>query len=307
MLSAQAGPDNSEALPLPAVFLDLEHLDRNLYRSRHLLPGLPTSSRVYGGLVIGQAMTAAFKTVADDFLVHSIHCYFVRSGDVKMPILYQVDPIRDGKSFVTRGVKAVQDGQAIFTCQVSFHKNEFPVIQHQIKMPNVKPPEECKETSQIIKELIGKSEIDEEIRQKLTRKLKFIPTTFEVKPIDAKVFLRIKAQEPRFLYWMKPKGPIGDDKRLHICLAAYMSDAGMLGAALMPHPHTDFGAYSGLSLDHAMWFHSGQVCLDDWVLYELDSSIADNGRTFINGRLWSRDGVLRVSTAQEAVFRKSKL
>uniref|UniRef100_A0A915KQT4 Acyl-coenzyme A thioesterase 8 n=1 Tax=Romanomermis culicivorax TaxID=13658 RepID=A0A915KQT4_ROMCU len=289
------------------VFLDLEKLDRNLFRSRHLLPGLPTTGRVYGGLVIGQSLVSALETVPDEFHVHSLHCYFIKAGDIKMPILYQVDPLRDGGSFCTRSVKAIQDGDAIYVCILSFHKQEAPAIEHQCEIPRVKPPEECRDASNILQDIIKKSDLDDRIKQKCQEKLRALPTTFEMRPVDEKIFLRLQPSAPKLCFWVKAKGIIGDDQRLHHCVAAYISDTGMIGAALLPHPHMFFQPNLTLSLDHAIWFHRFGFAIDDWMLYEAESDVAAGGRTFIKGRLWDKQGNLVVSTAQEGLVRLSRL
>jgi acyl-CoA thioesterase 8 len=285
------------------TFLDLEKLDVNLYRSKHLMPGMPSSRRVYGGQVIGQALVAASETVPSVFHPHSLHCYFIKAGDKDIPILYHVDRVRDGRSFCTRFVKAVQEGESIFTCQLSFHKEEEHSITHQHVMPNVPPPEECPDAADIFRSHLEDPDLSPERKAKLKERLNQIPSTFDMRPTNVDAFLRVKATEPYYCLWVKAKGPLGADVRLHHCAASFISDSTMIATALLPHAAAGFQMGMVLSLDHSIWFHRFKFAIDDWMLYETESTIAAASRAFINGRLWSQDGTLVLSTAQEGLIR----
>ncbi|VDL80805.1 unnamed protein product [Nippostrongylus brasiliensis] len=271
------------------TFLNLEKIDKNLFLARHLLKGRNSLPVVYGGQVIGQALSAATATVGSGFLPNSLHSYFVQSGNVDMPILYMVDRIRDGRSFCTRLVKAVQNGNAILTVQISFHKPEPDSIRHQVEMPKVIGPDGLMDWNQLMDEASKNPNIHPAAAAMIRFKRKEIPPAFfrifSFLPVDVNSFLfqpstegKKKPEQDSFksYMWIKANENIGDDPRLHVAAAAYISDATMIETAFR---------------------------MDDWLLYENHSTIACGGRTLIEGKLWTRDGRLVFSTAQEALIR----
>ncbi|XP_058486628.1 acyl-coenzyme A thioesterase 8 [Solea solea] len=279
--------------------LNLEELDVDLYRGTH--HWVPRSQRLYGGQIVGQALVAAAKSVGDNLFAHSLHCYFVRAGDPKIPVLYQVDHIRDGQSFMVRSVRAIQHGQPILICQASFHKLQPSPLQHQFTMPVVPPPEGLLTVDQLIQlYLTNQPNVPEKLRQYLHKRLaNEVP--IEIKPIQPQLLFKPPAAEPRKLFWVRAQGHIGEgNMKLHCCVAAYVSDYTFLETALLPC--TNYRAKFLASLDHSMWFHT-TFRSDEWMLYECDSPWAANSRGLVQGRMWRRDGVLAVSCAQEGVFR----
>ncbi|XP_039590930.1 acyl-coenzyme A thioesterase 8 [Polypterus senegalus] len=278
--------------------LNLEKLETDLYRGTH--HWVPRTRRLFGGQIVGQALVAAAKSVEDSFFVHSLHCYFVRAGDPKVPVVYQVDRSRDGRSFCVRSVKAVQHGQSIFICQASFQHVQPSPLKHQFSMPAVPPPEELLTGEELIQNYLSDPNITEKFKLGLNNFLaEEVP--IEIKPVNPPDFYQRVVMEPKKLFWVRARGHIGEcDMKLHCCVAAYVSDFSFLTTALMPYPH--LRPHFTASLDHAMWFHSN-FRSDEWMLYECESPWAGESRGFVQGRLWRRDGVLAVTCAQEGVLR----
>ncbi|XP_041080550.1 acyl-coenzyme A thioesterase 8-like isoform X1 [Polyodon spathula] len=278
--------------------LNLEELDTDLYRGTH--HWVPRTQRLFGGQIVGQALVAAAKSVSEDISAHSLHCYFVRAGDPKVPVLYQVDRTRDGRSFSVRSVKAIQHGQPILICQASFHQSQPSPVQHQFTMPSVPPPEDLHSVEELIQKYLSDPNLADKYKLGLNNLLaQEVP--IEIKPVNPPDIYHRVAMEPKKLFWVRARGHIGDsDMKLHCCVAAYVSDYYFLGTALLPYPQhkTHFTA----SLDHAMWFHSS-FRTDEWMLYECESPWAGGSRGLVQGRLWRRDGVLAASCAQEGVLR----
>uniref|UniRef100_A0A5S6Q7C6 Acyl-CoA thioesterase II domain-containing protein n=1 Tax=Trichuris muris TaxID=70415 RepID=A0A5S6Q7C6_TRIMR len=289
-------------LELVETFLNLDRVDANIYRSKHLIPGIPDNPRVYGGQVVGQAMVAATKTIDDAYHPHSLHCYFILGADRNMPIIYSVERVRDGNSFCTRFVKAIQNGANIFTCEISFQKDEKQWISHQGAMPKVPRPESLRSIGELVSQEI-KNDPSYAERVECLRRMEHLPTTFDIRPVEPAKYLRKAATEATYMCWVKAKEPIGEDSRLHLCTAAFISDSCMVSTALLPHVGKNFSLAMAVSLDHSMWFHQNKFCMDEWMLYETDSRVAANSRALINGRMWSGDGQLVLSTAQEALIR----
>ncbi|CAI5452600.1 unnamed protein product [Caenorhabditis angaria] len=303
------------------TFLNLERVDKNLYLARHLLKGRNSIPVVYGGQVIGQALSAATATVDQGFVPNSLHSYFVQSGNVERPILYQVDRIRDGRSFCTRLVKALQDGEAIFTVQISFHRPEPDSIIHQLPMPEVPAPDSLEDLSETFDKLINNPTTPPIAMAMIKFKQKEIPPAFfrmfSFRPVDIDAYLLLKKDDPnqshshstdayRSYVWIKANENIGDDPRLHVAAAAYISDATMIETALRPHSKKGFIPGMALTLDHSIWMHTDNFRVDDWLLYENHSTIASGGRSLIEGKLWTKDGRLIFSTTQEALIRARK-
>lgn len=273
--------------------LDLEPIERNIYRGRNRDIG---SGRIFGGQVLAQSLVAAQRTIdEEDRSVHSMHGYFILAGDLRIPVVYFVDRLRDGRSFTTRRVTGIQHGNAIFNMSASFHRREEG-ISHQTPVPDVPPPEGLRSELDLIRERADR--IPEKLRAVLTqdRPLDFRPVD-PYDPFDPEPRPAVRQT------WVRTVGSIGDDPLHHQAVLAYASDYGLLGAALLPHGRTfrepDVMA---ASLDHAIWFHRS-FRVDEWLLYVTESPVACGARAFSRGSFFTRDGVLVASVAQEGVLR----
>ena len=279
-------PTNLEKL---LQYLEVDAIDKYLFIGKS--PKRP--ARIFGGQVLAQSLNAAIRTVPHDRVAHSLHGYFLRPGDPLKQIVYEVDPIRDGRSFTTRRVVAKQDGCAIFNTAVSFQIPEEG-LSHQSTMPDVPPPEAL--------------ESEQKELAKLAKQYPDRIQTWNFGPIERRRVLardRInpQPQEPVQHIWFKVRGDVGADPRRHQTLLAYISDFGLLGTALYPHPYAPHSRrIQEASLDHALWFHR-PFRVDDYLLYSLDSPNSAAGRGFSRGSFYSRDGVLVASSAQEALLR----
>jgi acyl-CoA thioesterase-2 len=275
--------------------LDLEQLEVNLFRG-HSPPSDRT--RVYGGQVIGQALVAACRTL--DATVrppHSLHAYFLLGGDPKAPIIYDVDRIRDGKSFTTRRVVAIQHGEAIFTMAVSFHHDE-PGLSHQGKMPDVPAPDALAKTADRERLL---PLMPEPVRRYYER-----ARPIELRPVELERYLGKPLAGDRFHVWMRASGQLPDDPAIHQCVLAYASDMTLLDTAMVPHGRTLFEkSIMAASLDHALWFHR-PFRADDWLLYAQDSPNMSGARGFSRGQIFASDGTLVASVAQEGLVRERR-
>ncbi|KAB0382858.1 acyl-coenzyme A thioesterase 8 isoform X2 [Muntiacus reevesi] len=279
--------------------LNLEPLDEDLYRGRHYW--VPSTQRLFGGQIVGQALVAAAKSVSEDVHVHSLHCYFVRKGDPKVPVLYQVEQTRTGASFSVRFVKAVQHGRPIFICQASFQKAQPSPMQHQFSMPAVPPPEELLSHEALIDQYLRDPQLQEKYRVGLNQ-IAAQEVPIEIRVVNPPTPGQLKEMEPRQMFWVRAQGYIGEgDMKMHCCVAAYISDYAFLGTAVLPH-HWQYEVDFMVSLDHSMWFHA-PFRADHWMLYECESPWAGGSRGLVHGRLWRQDGVLAVSCAQEGVIR----
>jgi len=272
--------------------LDLEPLDVNLFRGRSPQSGW---QRVYGGQVIGQALVAAVRTVDASRPPHSMHAYFLLPGDPKVPIIYDVDRIRDGKSFTTRRVTARQHGHPIFSMLVSFHHDE-PGLEHQAKMPEVVPPEQLPKESDLRKAMLPT--MPDPVRRYYERE-----RPIELRPVEFERYGGKKVVEGRFHIWIRTTERLPDDPAIHQCVLAYASDMTLLDAALAPHGRTLFEReFMAASLDHALWLHR-PFRADDWLLYAQDSPNMHGSRGFSRGLIFTRDGTLVASVAQEGLVR----
>lgn len=270
---------------------ELERLEVNLFRGASRDIGSP---QVFGGQVLGQALMAAYATVTDR-TVHSLHSYFLRRGDFNQPIVYQVDRSRDGHSFSSRRVIAIQNGEQIFTFSASFQAPETG-LEHQVEMPNVPTPDALPDFSRPPDEIAAR--LPEKLRRFMLRE-----RPFEFRPVEKTDFLRPQVGPPSQNVWFRTVDRLPDDEVLHRCLLAYVSDFGLLSTAARPHGMT-FPATNLVmaSIDHAMWFHRSPR-VDDWLLYSMDSPSAAGARGFARGSIYRRDGVLVASTAQEGLMR----
>lgn len=276
------------------ALLDTERLEVDLFRGQG--SGGETPTRIFGGQVIAQALNAAYKTV-EDRLCHSLHGYFMRPGDPSIPVIYEVDRARDGGSFTTRRVVAIQHGKQIFNLAASFHKAEEG-WHHQHPMPAVDGPDG----------LESRDQIRERYRDRVPEK--YHATFFRQSPVDMRPVAPrdLFAPEPaddRNALWFRIPGAVADQPMQH-CLLAYASDMNLLGSALRPHGQTWFtGQVMTASLDHAMWFHA-PVQFDAWHLYDLDSPWTGGARGFTRGLIYAADGTLVASTTQEGLVRPIK-
>ena len=273
--------------------LDLEKLEHNLYRGRSPQVGW---QRVFGGQVIGQALVAAQRTVEAERHVHSLHGYFMRPGDPSVPIVYNVDPLRDGKSFATRHVVAIQHGLAIFSLTASFQK-EQQGFDHQLPMPpQVPAPEELLNEKELIGQYVDRMPENVQRYWKQERPI-------EMKPVSLAHYMSRDKLAPVHNIWVRATGPVPHDRALQAAVLAYLSDMTLLDTATFPHGRALFDAdIQAASLDHAMWFHR-PTSLDDWLLYAQDSPSASGARGFTRGALFARDGTLIASVAQEGLVR----
>jgi acyl-CoA thioesterase II len=281
----------SRALDQLLSILDLEQLEVNLFRGLSPQAGW---QRVFGGQVIGQALVAANRTV-EGRLVHSLHAYFLRAGDPSVPIIYEVDRIRDGGSFSTRRVVAIQHGHAIFSMAASFHRAEQG-LEHQVPMPEVPQPESLPSEAELKDYLIDR--VPPQVKAYWERE-----RPIEIRPVDLSRYLSPGNQAPTQQVWIRATGTLSDDPSLHQCVLAYASDFTLLDTALIAHGRFIFDPKLMLaSLDHAIWFHR-PFRADDWLLYVQDSPSSGAGRAFCRGTLFTRSGVLVASTAQEGLAR----
>jgi acyl-CoA thioesterase-2 len=271
--------------------LDLEPLEVNLFRGRSPQSGW---QRVFGGQVIGQALVAAVRTV-NGRQPHSLHAYFLLPGDPKVPIIYDVDRIRDGKSFATRRVTARQHGHPIFSMLVSFHADE-PGLDHQVQMPDVPPPESLPNESEARKHIL--STMPEPVRKYYERE-----RPIELRPVEYDRYLGKKYPDGRFNVWIRTTGKLPDDPAIHQCVLAYASDFTLLDTALVPLGRSLFEKeFMAASLDHAMWLHR-PFRADEWLLYAQDTPNLHGSRGFSRGLIFARDGTLVASVAQEGLVR----
>jgi len=282
----------SKAVEDLLALMDLERIEVNIFRGNS-----PADSwqRVFGGQVIGQALVAACRTV-EGRNAHSLHAYFLRPGDPKIPILFEVDRIRDGKSFTTRRVVAIQHGQAIFSMSVSFQVDEGG-YEHQIDMPKVPQPEDLPTEAE--RRLALADKVPEPMRHWFSRE-----RPIELRPVDQRDILNPTPREPVQHVWVKATGPLPDSIALQQVVLAYASDMTLLDTCLLPHGVNWFSqAVQMASLDHAMWFHQPFRC-DEWLLYIQDSPSSSHARGFNRGAIYTREGLLVASVAQEGLIRR---
>jgi acyl-CoA thioesterase-2 len=273
--------------------LDLEQLEVNLFRGDSLDRD---RVRIYGGQVLAQALMAAGRTVEPDRHVHSMHAYFLKLGDPHVPVVFDVDRIRDGGSFTTRRVVAIQHGQAIFNLAASFHKREQGP-EHSDRMPHVPPPEDLPAMVRLPE---GEPEtIDRKGAPHIVDALDFRHVGGQWSPPHEH---RGAGRDPDQDTWFRVRGPLPDDPLLHACVVAYASDLTLLGTATLPHPLAPDESLMMASLDHVMWFHR-PFRADDWLLYHVHSPSAGAARGFAQGQLFCADGTLAVSVAQEGLVR----
>ncbi|MCM2293342.1 acyl-CoA thioesterase II [Allorhizobium sp. BGMRC 0089] len=273
--------------------LDLEPLEVNLFRGTSPQVGW---QRVFGGQVIAQALVAAQRTVDEERPVHSLHAYFMRPGDPSVPIIYQVERLRDGGSFATRQVLAIQHGKAIFSMLASF-QHEEEGYDHQFAMADITPPEQLMGEKEIRDMVLGDAPAN--VREYWSR-----PRPVEFRPTSFRHYISKEKLEPKADFWVRITGPMPDDRRLQCAVLAYLSDMTLLDVSLYAHGVSIFDQrIQAASLDHAMWFHRSAP-LDDWMLYTQDSPSASGARGMSRGAIYTRSGQLIASVAQEGLIRK---
>ncbi|TAK46800.1 MAG: acyl-CoA thioesterase II [Xanthobacteraceae bacterium] len=275
--------------------LDLETIEVNMFRGRSPQVGW---QRIFGGEVIGQALVAACRTV-EGRAPHSLHAYFILPGDPKVPIIFEVDRLRDGKSFTTRRVTAIQHGEAIFSMMVSFHREEPSDIEHQMPMPDVPGPDD----------LIGNEEMERKIMEVVPepfRRYLQEERLLQLRPVEIERYFGKKLTDARCNIWFRVRTALPDDPAIHRCALAYASDMSILDAAMAAHGRTLFAKdIMAASLDHALWFHR-PFRADDWLLYSQDSPTTGCSRGLGRGLIFARDGRLVASVAQEGMIRLRK-
>lgn len=261
--------------------LELEQIDRDIYR------GAPIETilqRTFGGQVAGQSLVSAVRTVDPEYQVHSLHAYFLRPGKPKVPTVYRVERIREGRSFRTRRVNAVQDGEIIFVMSASFHRGDEG-IEHSDQMPPVPAADELPDPQNH-----PKYRDRWELKEWSNWDLRIVPKE------QTELHPRLASQQR---VWMRYRAPLPDDQTTHVCTLAYMSDMMLLGSALVPHPRAQVQM---ASLDHAMWFFR-PFRADEWLLYDQVSPFAGGGRSFTQGRIFDANGTLVAAVAQEGLTR----
>ena len=273
---------------------NLDKVDRDIYSWSGKNVGF---KRIFGGQVMAQTLIAAYKTIGVKHFAHSFHSYFLRPGQMEKPITFTVDRIRDGKSFSTRTVKAIQDGEAIFNSSISFQKEEKG-LEHQIKMPDVPKPEDLKSEIENRRALLEKLNMDEGDMPMFLKQREI-----EMRPVEVQDYFNPKKLPPYKNTWIKAEGKLPKDLISQQAFLLYISDMGLLAAA-----NNSVGVnfltknFQNASLDHAMWFHR-KIDLNDWFLYSIDSPITRNARGFSRGSIFSKTGDLVASCTQEGLIR----
>jgi len=272
--------------------LDLETLEHNLFRGKSPNVGW---QRVFGGQVIGQALVAASRTV-EGRTVHSLHCYFMRPGDPSIPIIYDVDKIRDGQSFTTRRVVAIQHGRPIFSLSASFQVAEDG-YDHQIDMPDIPQPEDLPSEQELKEKYLAFA--PQNVKDYWSR-----PRPIEVRPTSLEHYFSNKKLKPQQHIWIRTTSPVPNDHLRSSAVLAYFSDMTLLDTSLFAHGTSIFDKHLQVaSLDHSMWFHR-KADFSDWILYTQDSPSASGARGFTRGSLYTRSGSLIASVAQEGLIRR---
>lgn len=269
--------------------LDVEPIERNLYRGQN-----HQTEHVFGGQVLAQAIASAFRTVNASHALHSIHAYFLRAGDWNVPILYEVDRIRDGRSFSTRRVVAIQHGRAIFNMGSSWQTPEDGLL-HALPMPDVPPPEALRGDREVFAELAASQP---DVKR----------YAFRFEAIESKQVERLAhdddATHPPFKHtWLRTRDALPDDPEVHLAVLAYMSDLDFMSTSMLPHGRQRMrDAVQGASLDHSLWFHR-PFRADEWLLFAKESPNANGARGLVRGRFFNRQGELVASAAQECLIR----
>ncbi|MET8640741.1 acyl-CoA thioesterase [Streptomyces sp. NPDC004096] len=284
----------SQALQSLLDLLDLERIEQDIFRGRSRSAVVP---RVFGGQVAAQAMVAAGRTAPEDRAAHSLHAYFLRPGDPGAPIVYEVDRIRDGRSFTTRRVVAVQHGKPIFHLSASFQSHEDG-LDHQAPMPPAPDPESLPTSHERMR---GYGHIPSDVVERLLEAREAVDLRYAEEPPYGRFG---EPRDPHSQVWFRTNGKLDDDPLLHVVLATYVSDMTLLDSVLLAHGRGGWavGDVVGASLDHAMWFHR-PFRADEWLLYDQESPSAHGGRGLGQARIYTEDGRLAISVIQEGVVR----
>ncbi len=282
----------SQLLDDLVALLSLEQIEENMFRGVSQDLGF---RQLYGGQVLGQCVSAASQTVDAERHVHSLHGYFLRPGDASLPVVYLVDRVRDGGSFSTRRVTAVQKGAPIFTCSASF-QNDEEGLSHQLQMPDVPGPENLKSETELA--LDAAAFIPARMLERATS-----AKPIEIRPVTSGNPYEPVVREPVKYVWFRADGTLPDERQLHKYLLGYASDFNLLTTSMLPHGVSVFQKFMQVaSLDHSLWFHA-DLRMDDWLLYAMDSPWSGNGRGFARGSIFNRSGQLVASVAQEGLTR----
>jgi acyl-CoA thioesterase-2 len=282
----------SQVLDELVALLSLEAIEENLFRGVSQDLGF---RQLFGGQVLGQCVSAASQTVEDDRHVHSLHGYFLRPGDATLPVVYQVDRVRDGGSFSTRRVMAIQKGKPIFTCSASFQYDEQG-FHHQIEMPNVPGPENLKSETELALQVAAS--LPERMREQAVS-----AKPIEIRPVTVGNPFAPEPGEPVKYVWFRADGELPATPAIHKYILGYASDFNLLTTSMLPHGVSVWQKFMQVaSLDHSLWFH-GNLRMDDWLLYAMDSPWAGNARGFSRGSIFNRQGQLVASVAQEGLTR----
>jgi acyl-CoA thioesterase-2 len=281
-----------KALDAVVELLDLEQIELDIFRGRS--PEGERRQRVFGGQVAGQALVAAGRTVAEDRPVHSLHAYFIRPGDPTVPLIYLVDRVRDGRSFTTRRVSAVQHGKVIFTLSASFQHPETGLM-HARAMPEAPSPDDLPTAAERMEQVFGEQAAEYWRDSPIDLR--------HVGPLSIEAARDPSLRVAHSMVWLRANGELPDDPLLHVCVMTYASDMTLLDSVLMASGQTwADGKIIGASLDHAMWFHR-PFRADRWLLYAQESPVAAGGRGLARGELFTEDGELVVSVVQEGLIR----
>ena len=272
--------------------LDLETIDENTFQTKYQNEGW---RQIFGGQVLAQALLSASRTVPDERQPHSLHAYFLRPGDMKEKISFQVDRLRDGKSFNTRRVTALQHGAAILNLAASYQVSE-PGLSHQNTMPHVPAPENCLTRAQLAEKY--QDSMSAEMLARASR-----PFAIDMRPVEPENFMQAEKRAPHRMVWLRLNEALPKDYPWHIHMLAYASDMTLLETSLRPHGVSMFTPNLQIaSLDHSMWFHR-PIRMDEWLLYVQDSPSSSAARGFSRGSIFSQTGDLLVSVAQEGLIR----
>ncbi|XP_011093142.1 uncharacterized protein LOC105173170 [Sesamum indicum] len=300
--SIWSADETQEKLPLVERILHLDPVDVNIFQGI-TLPDAPKFGKIFGGQFIGQALAAACKTVDCLKIVHSLHAYFLLIGDFDIPIIYQVHRVRDGKSFATRRVEAIQKGNVVFTLLASFQKEEEGFDHQVATMPSVPDPETLLSMEELRERRLIDPRLPRTYRNKVAS-VQFVPWPIEIRFCEPNTSTNQTKSPPSLRYWFRARGKLSDEQALHRCVVAYASDLIFLQISLNPHREKGLKSAS-VSLDHAMWFHR-PFRADDWLLYVIDSPNAHSARGFVVGRMFTRKGELVVSLTQEGLLRRAR-
>jgi len=290
--------DNCQSLV--TRILDLEEIEEDIFRGHNILK--PLNKRIFGGQVLGQALHAASKTVPEPFAVHSLHAYFLRPGDPTKPILYLVGRTRDGNSFTNRSVRAIQNGEAMFHMSASFQKPEVGFTHQAAVKPNAIDPSALLNHKQRQLKLVEDPRVPLKLKEYI-RNAADMPIPVDVRLVDPVDILNPQKREPKQMLWMKAMGKLSDDPRVHQIVAAYCSDYSLVGTLLLPHGVSIYDPkLISASLDHCMYFHQ-PFRTDEWLLYELNTTVTSSGRGLAFGKFYDSKGNLVCSTVQEGLIR----